>query len=180
MKVAYNPHGAFILSKVAEKWLLNHGCKFYWGDDIVRHNPILIECIETLGRAASVNNDEFVIVNVDSDRYRIIGDNYEVLETPADIDWISIDTAQNNNEVVFNSNGLGLSLSKECLEIVGEKNPKRHDAKLLKCVKKFEADATDDGSDLWYCNIIGNTYRILVCDDTETIETPKTIKWIKI
>jgi hypothetical protein len=99
--------GAFSLSKKAIDYLLDHGYHPNNQHDdveitrkhtfdayflrIERHNPILVECVESLGSEANGICSNLKVEEIDSDRYRI--SNYygkEYVETPENINWIKL------------------------------------------------------------------------------------------
>ena len=88
-KIAINKdYGGFSLSDEAIKWLKAHGKEFDDLEDIKRHDPLLIECIETLGKKANGSCADIAIKEIDSNWYRIQEyDGIEWIETPESIDW---------------------------------------------------------------------------------------------
>lgn len=110
VKVVYNAnHGGFSLSHMAAMWLAQRGensaiewlasnsdafdQSFYpWSDEIERHDPLLVQCVETLGKKAWGAPAELKIKVLKGDRY-IIND-YDGLETvtePHDIKWTIVE-----------------------------------------------------------------------------------------
>lgn len=94
-KVAYNQGDfQFGLSEEAIKWLINHGKTEKWCDECVwrdelRSDPILIECIETLGYAANVIGwSDLAIKEIKGNRYTIVSDG-EDAEQVLDFDDIT-------------------------------------------------------------------------------------------
>lgn len=99
-KIAYNKSfGGFRLSDEACKWLLERGSKFvisyggkdyYWADNSPRHDPLLIECIETLGEKANGPSSNISIQNIDGYLYQI--EEYDGKETiiEAGSEWICV------------------------------------------------------------------------------------------
>lgn len=79
IKVAYNScFGGFGLSAEAVKWLHDHG--FDEGDrPDTRHHPLLIECIETLGKRADGRSASLCVRTIPGNRYKI--DEYDGSET---------------------------------------------------------------------------------------------------
>lgn len=99
--VTNNCYGGFSLSVEAKNWLVEHGIdeKEFCGDDkwgyyaesLARHNPLLVECIETLGKAASGQCANLIVDCIESNRYRI--EEYDGLETvivPSEEYWVEI------------------------------------------------------------------------------------------
>lgn len=93
-KVVYNDcYGGFGLSREAADWLKVHYPDYFSGP-CVRHDPRLIECIETLGKKASGQYAKLRIAEIQGNTYRI--DDYDGAEhivEPDDLDWIVIDKA---------------------------------------------------------------------------------------
>jgi len=81
MKVALTDLCSLSLSAKAQEWLWDRGvtCKFEW--DIDRHNPLLIECLETLGSESSFHYAHIEIVEVpEGVTYHIsTADDYETI-----------------------------------------------------------------------------------------------------
>jgi len=101
-KVVYNScFGGFALSAKAIDWLAERGHKgaikhkkngFSRPGDIVRHDPLLVECIEMLGTKASGPFSNLGIAVIEGSQYRIEKyDGREFLETPDSITFITID-----------------------------------------------------------------------------------------
>lgn len=96
-KIAYNTNGAaFGLSRAAVQWLGRHGIYNKYPDienldNLPRHEPLLIQCIEELGDDASECYAELAIAEIESDAYYIAVDcdGYETVITPKDM--ITID-----------------------------------------------------------------------------------------
>lgn len=96
-KVAYNIDCcSFGLSDEAEEWLMAHGKTADWCLDCAsdyekRSDPLLIECIETLGysRASAWQFSDIRIAEIDEDRYTILenGECCEQVITPSQITW---------------------------------------------------------------------------------------------
>lgn len=97
-KIAYNNcFGGFELSEAAIQWLINHGktrewcnsCEYFYN---LRHDPLLIECIETLGtEQVSGHCSLITIAEIDCDYYQIYeSEGCEKVITPENIDWICI------------------------------------------------------------------------------------------
>ena len=73
MKVVINAcFGGFGLSKTAKQWLRDRGMTedevydLRW-EDSERANPLLVECVETLGRKADGDCAELVVVEIPDD-----------------------------------------------------------------------------------------------------------------
>ena len=89
-KVVINTcYGGYGLSKEAIQWLKNK----YGDDDILeRHDPRLVDCVETLGEKANGKFSRLAVVEIDSNRYRIDEyDGRESIETPDSIAWTVIE-----------------------------------------------------------------------------------------
>ena len=84
--------GIFSLSREAEDWLnTNYNIKPSEYLDLARHDPRLIECVETLGSEANGLFSNLKIVEIKGRIYKI--DNYDGKEQiiePDDINWIII------------------------------------------------------------------------------------------
>lgn len=79
-------------STLAYNWLRKHGWTGTDINDIPRHDPLLVECVEKLGPMAS-NNGGFKIANIDENMYIIDElDGMERVLTPKDFNWIKIET----------------------------------------------------------------------------------------
>lgn len=98
-KVAYNDcYGGFELSEKASEWLKNHNVE---GDDLweyeqgycLRHDPILIQCIEELGDEASGKFSKIKIKTISSNKYRIFEYDglEEVIQHHDEEAWITIE-----------------------------------------------------------------------------------------
>ena len=108
MKVVYNnTYGGFELSKRALDRL--YELKFgatpitqeivfprnvtYTFDDILRHDPQLVQVVEELGDAASKDPGELSIEEIEGDRYWIQEyDGMERVQTPPTIPWTIVET----------------------------------------------------------------------------------------
>jgi hypothetical protein len=112
-KVVYNNcFGGFSLSKKAGEWLLEHNIeepyKSAIEDDIQkindpesiitsvyseipRHHPLLVQCVEELGKAANGECAKLVIEEIYSNIYKIVEyDGNETIITRDTIDWVVI------------------------------------------------------------------------------------------
>jgi hypothetical protein len=88
-KVVINTHfGGFSLSDEAVKWLGDNG-----GDEAtdyyeVRHHPLLVKCVETLGKRAWGHSAQLKVVELSQPLYRVGGyDGQEWVQTPDTIQW---------------------------------------------------------------------------------------------
>ena len=77
-------YGGFGLSKEAETWLAKRGLWEKYPDldciyDIPRHEPLLVECVKTLGDSANGMYAKLVVETVTSHAYYI--DEYDGIET---------------------------------------------------------------------------------------------------
>lgn len=96
-KIAYNNcFGGFELSEAAIQWLISHGktrewcnsCEYFYE---LRHDPLLIQCIEELGQKANGQCSQLAIKEIDADRYQIYDyDGSESVMTPNNINWITV------------------------------------------------------------------------------------------
>lgn len=109
-KVVYNSeYGGYCLSLQAAEWLAENGREKikvyvkeelrkrpndYYGYrlyDIVRHDPDLVRCVETLGRKANGWLAELEVEELKGNRYRIDNhDGMEVVIEPEDEEYITI------------------------------------------------------------------------------------------
>ena len=80
-------HGGFGFSDYAKLWFEVRGVKNPYS--LPRHHPLLVECVETLGKKANSRNSELVIEEV-KQFYRLEESNgYETVITPEDKqDWV--------------------------------------------------------------------------------------------
>lgn len=90
--------GGFGLSEKAFNWLRAHGITdeetltdWRFGD-IPRHNPLLVELVETLGEEVNGRCADLRVVDISpSTRYRVYEyDGAESVETPETIQWKTI------------------------------------------------------------------------------------------
>lgn len=97
-KVVINTdYGGFGLSNKAEAWLKERGVNFEYCDDIERHNPLLVECVEKFGKEASGEYADLAVTEIEGKIYRIREyDGVEWIETPDSLDWIVIDEGTDN------------------------------------------------------------------------------------
>ncbi len=89
IKVVYNNcFGGFSLSNQAVKWLGNHGVNTKTYSDLPRHHPMLVKCVEELGRQANGQFASLVVHSLAGNKYRI--DEYDGNETvvePNEDEW---------------------------------------------------------------------------------------------
>lgn len=94
VKVAYNFIGGwgFYLSEAAEVFLAARGVNLDVGVD--RHDPRLIEAVETLGEAVNGSGCDIRIKEISGTVYRIVEvyGGSETVETPSTIGWIVVNT----------------------------------------------------------------------------------------
>lgn len=94
-------YGGWGLSPAALTWLRDHGsphvveCRIRGLAEIPggipRHDPLLVQVVETLGSKADDISAELEVVTIDSDRYRIVEYNgVEQVETPESIEFVEI------------------------------------------------------------------------------------------
>ena len=90
-KIVYNDcYGGFGLSKKAIMWLEEKYPDFF-DNKCCRHDPRLIECIETLGKDANASYANLKIEEINGKIYRIEEyDGKETILEPEDLDWIEI------------------------------------------------------------------------------------------
>lgn len=92
IKVAYNScYGGFSLSEEAEALYTKLGGKPMDYGEYCRHDPILINVIETLGDDASARCSDIKIKTIEGNRYII--HEYDGLENvlePNDISWVEV------------------------------------------------------------------------------------------
>lgn len=82
-------YGAFGLSEEAILWLKEHGNNS--GASTSRHDPILIECVQTLKDKANGRYSNLEVIEFEGNKYRIQNyDGMESVETPNSIKWITI------------------------------------------------------------------------------------------
>lgn len=91
-KVVYNDcYGVFSLSEQAIKWLRKNYPDYLEGS-CSRHDPRLVECVETLQGKASGKYARLRVATIEGNIYRI--DNYDGQEhvvEPQDLNWITIE-----------------------------------------------------------------------------------------
>ena len=82
-------YGIFGLSEAAIQWLKEHGNNS--GVNSSRHDPILIECVQTLKDKANSRYSNLEVIEFEGNKYRIQNyDGLESVETPNSIKWITI------------------------------------------------------------------------------------------
>ena len=96
VKIVYNAcFGGFSLSHEAMAWLDERGMKLessYDCDKFDRHNPLLVECIETLGAKANGMCAELAVAKIKGNRYRIEEyDGQEMIATPETEYWVTVE-----------------------------------------------------------------------------------------
>lgn len=109
-KVVYNnTFGGFSLSKLAAIWLAGRGNEEAivwlanlnlggerWGkdfcpQDLQRHDPLLVECVEELGKKSNGSSAELAIYKLKGRRYLIEEyDGSEAIIEPDDQKWIEV------------------------------------------------------------------------------------------
>lgn len=96
-KVVYSDSYIFELSDKAIEWLVAHGKTEEWCREVeqnyaFRKDPILIECVETLGADADTRSSDLRIAKIDGDTYAIFDNGKsEYVLTPNDVEWITIE-----------------------------------------------------------------------------------------
>lgn len=90
-KVVYNAcFGGFGLSDMAIQYLIDHGLPEDM--DIPRHHPVLVNCVEELGKKANGFCSRLKIAKIKGNVYRIDEyDGMESVETPDTYDWVIIE-----------------------------------------------------------------------------------------
>lgn len=90
-KIVYNNcYGNFGLSKEAVKWLKTNYPEVF-NEQLQRHDPRLVECVETLKEKANTQYSELEIAEIEGRLYRIEDyDGKETIVEPDDLDWIII------------------------------------------------------------------------------------------
>jgi len=89
VKVVYNAcYGGYGFSNYAKLWFKTRGYDNY--HSLPRHHPILIECVETLGKEANSRYSNLVIREINRQYYIEDNDGYETVITPEDDppDWV--------------------------------------------------------------------------------------------
>ena len=82
-------HGGFSLSPAGEARYWELGGTVEFTRDIPRHDPRLVQVVEELGDEADGRCAELEVVEVESDRYRVVEyDGAEHAETPDSIEWV--------------------------------------------------------------------------------------------
>ena len=83
-------YGAYSMSKEGQDWLKEkYDVDNY--EDLSRHDPRLVECVETLKEKVNGYTSRLTIMEVKSNKYRICEyDGREWVETPDDLDWIEL------------------------------------------------------------------------------------------
>ena len=95
-KVVYSSDYMFELSDKAIEWLNSHGKTKDWCYEAavnytLRTDPILIECIETLGIEADTKNSSLRIAKIEGDTYTIFDNGTsEYVLTPENLEWLTI------------------------------------------------------------------------------------------
>ena len=109
-KVVYNVcFGGFGLSKTAIKWLKDKGLDvpLYGDREIPRHDPLLVECVETLGDEACGDFADLCVKTISENMYYIDEyDGSESVVTPNSMraSWIKIDGCK--KEATFATHGI--------------------------------------------------------------------------
>lgn len=88
-KVVYNEcYGGFGLSERAKSWLAEQGLQFEYDDEIPRHHPLLIKCVETLKSEADGDFADLKIKEVEGLYIIREYDGHESVVCPDAIKWI--------------------------------------------------------------------------------------------
>lgn len=91
-KIVYNNcYGGFGLSSEAIKWLKDNHPDIFEMGIIPRHDPRLVECVETLKEKSCTKYSKLEIAEIEGRLYRIEDyDGKETVVEPDDLDWIVI------------------------------------------------------------------------------------------
>ena len=103
-KIVINDYyGGFGVSKEAVQWMIDNGLEeqYYYtinntnvhlsNFEIPRHHPLLVQAVEKFGEQADGLCSSLKVVEIEGNRYRITQyDGWESVETPEDIEWITI------------------------------------------------------------------------------------------
>jgi len=89
VKVVYNRcYGGYSLSDEAVDWLLKQNCV----EDPPRHDPMLVECVETLGGVANGRLASLAVRELKGRSYRLEDDDgFETVVEPEDLGWIEVE-----------------------------------------------------------------------------------------
>lgn len=84
VKVVRNAcYGGFGLSNYAKLWMQTKGITVN-PESLPRHHPLLVECVETLGKEANGKSASLVVEQINRQYYLEYDDGYEHLITPED------------------------------------------------------------------------------------------------
>lgn len=96
IKVVCNKcYGGFSLSNDAVQWLAEHGIETETYSDLPRHHPMLVKCVEELGRKAFGKYASLNIIELTGNKYRI--DEYDGMERvvePNEAEWTVVDPSE--------------------------------------------------------------------------------------
>ena len=105
-KVVYNAcYGGFGLSEKAVEYLrLIHEVFVSQDCELPRHDPRLVDVVESLGSAVASMDGAYLRVKViKGDTYRIEDiDGFESVQTPLELDWVTIQPETYNEEETQN------------------------------------------------------------------------------
>jgi len=83
-------YGGFGLSDEAIKWLESRGVDDTY--ELSRHDPLLVECVETLKEKANNPYSRLAVIEIDGNLYRVEEyDGKEWIEQPEKMEWIKIE-----------------------------------------------------------------------------------------
>ena len=83
-------YGGFGLSDEAIKWLESRGVDDTY--ELSRHDPLLVECVETLGEKANSPYSRLAVIEIEGNLYRVEEyDGKEWIEQPEKMEWIKIE-----------------------------------------------------------------------------------------
>jgi len=95
-------YGGFGLSNKAVDWMKERGVDVEsLCGDVERHNPVLVACVEALGKEANDNFSDLAVIEIEGTRYRVDDyDGYEWAVTPDDsCDWVEIKDKEEYDEI---------------------------------------------------------------------------------
>lgn len=83
-------YGGFGLSSEAIEWLESRGANDTY--ELSRHDPLLVECVETLGEKANSPYSRLAVIEIEGNLYRVEEyDGKEWIEQPENMKWIKIE-----------------------------------------------------------------------------------------
>lgn len=83
-------YGGFGLSDEAIEWLESRGVDDTY--ELSRHDPLLVECVETLGEKANDQFSRLAVIEIEGNLYQIEEyDGWESVKTPENQEWTKIE-----------------------------------------------------------------------------------------